>query len=370
MSYDIVPYRAGLRPGVMALLRYLTDGDDAVRDAYFRWKHEENPFVAAPVAYLALHGGRVVGVRAFHGACWRSPETSDTQRLLCACDLVVEPAHRGQGLHQRIMDAALVALRNEGHRIVLNFSANPVTARASLRTGWRLVAPYAMWAVETGIARFAYRAAARLAGCPGLWRFTDAPRRLMLRRDFSAIDDRWRKRGDGGGAVLALEPRPEVMASLAARMPAAGTSHVRDPAYYRWRFRNPTSEYRFAFWNDRSPTAFAVLQRPRYGHGNDIAMVDYAATDAGDLLAMIGEIVDAGGFDRMSLWTACLPQRVVDGLGALGFAPRDMSRGDRGFRHGFLAIELADGAVRSAAGSPAVALPTTWDLRMVDSDAY
>jgi GNAT superfamily N-acetyltransferase len=367
-GYKVVRYHAGLRPGVVALLRHLTPGDDRLRDAYFRWKHEENPFVAAPVAYVALQEDRVVGLRGFQGARWRLPGARESRLLLCACDLVVDPAHRGQRLHQRIMDVALGALRDEGHRTVLSFSANPITYRSSLQQGWRLVAPYATWAIETRRARAAGGATARMHRWPGVWRFAGSPSRIVLRRGFTTMEERWRRRA--GVAEFTGELRADDMAALTAATQAGATAQARDPAYYRWRFRNPASEYRFAYWRGRSPTAFVALQRPRQPYGADISIVDYAAPDAGALLAVIGEIAGVGGFDRLSLWTVGLPQAVTERLGALGFAPRDMSRGDPAYVPGLLTIQLD----RHGAASPAAPVPDdappSWDLRMIDSDNY
>ena len=155
------------------------------------------------------------------------------------------------------------------------------------------------------------------------------------------------------------------MAALAATTPPSATAQLRDSAYYRWRFRNPLSEYRFLFWNDGAPSAFAVLQRSRYLYGADLYLVDYAAPDAEALSAMIGEIVDVGGFDRLSMWTNWLPSSTAAGLHAQGFAPRDMSRGSPGFQPGFLAIDLGN-----ASASASSSWPHSWDLRMIDSDAY
>ena len=266
------------------------------------------------------------------------------------------------------MDVALAALRDEGHRTVLSFSANPVTYRSSLQQGWRLFAPYATWAIETRRARAAGAVAARMNRWPGVWRFTGIPRRIVLRGGFGAMDERWRRHA--GGAAFTHEVRADDMAALAAATQTCATAQARDPAYYRWRFRNPASEYRFAYWGGRAPTAFVALQRPRQQYGADVSLVDYAAPDADTLLAMIGEIAGVGGFDRLSLWTVALPQAVTDRLGALGFAPRDMSRGDPAYRPGLLTIRL-DGHAGARSAAPASDdAPPSWDLRMIDSDNY
>ena len=149
MDYEIVRYHAGLRDGVLPLFREIIAGDDAARDAYFRWKHEENPFLHAPVVYVVLYGGHVVGVRGFLGARWRVPGSSESRLMLCTSELVVAPDHRRKGLYRRMMEVALADLCAEGHQAVLSLHANPITYPATLRMGGRAVAPYSMWASES-----------------------------------------------------------------------------------------------------------------------------------------------------------------------------------------------------------------------------
>jgi GNAT superfamily N-acetyltransferase len=365
MRYEIVRYHAGLRSGVVSLMRHLLVDDLARCDAYFRWKHEENPFVAAPVAYVALHEGRAVGLRAFQGARWQAKDETAPRTILCACDLVVEPAHRGAGLPREIMQIALDGLRADGNRIVLSFSASPVTYRGSLRHEWTLIAPYSMWCIDTAKLRAAERLSARMKDLPMLWRYPAAPLRFALHRGFDALDARWRRQAGGSSPVLAREPRPEMMAELAARAPSSGTRHVRDASYYRWRFRNPACEYRFVFRGGPSPSAFLVLGRSVLMPHADLCLVDYAAQDDEELAAMIAAVVAAGGYDRLSLWTATLSAGLIERLAAMGFAARDMSRGDPAYRPGMLVREFGE-----PEGSEARLAAGAWDLRMVNSDAY
>ena len=359
VSVRIVRYHRGLRVGVVALLRYLAPGDDAFRDAYFRWKHENNPFVREPIFYVALDGERVVGMRGFHGASWYL-DAGEPSMLLCACDLVVDPSYRGRGLNRSIMDAAFSGLHQEGHRTVLSFSANPITYAESLRIGWRLAIDYGMLAIETRRAQEVRRAASRLSKLPAVWRWKDLPGRVLLRRGFSDFDRRWRK----GHADLgfALEARPEAMARIAGATAPRGIRHVRDAIYYRWRFQNPASEYRFVYSPREAPNAFLVLQRPRFGAGADVSIVDHAAPDANTLIAMIDRVIDVGGFDCLSVWGASVPPAVAEALASRRFAARDMSRGDPRYQPGLLTYDLDGAALRDSRRS--------WDLRMIDSDYY
>ncbi len=113
MNYQIVPYRPELRDQVVSLQTHLVSPDVALNSAYFAWKHERNPYTAGPIAYLAMAEDKVVGMRAFLGANWRCGANATTHLWLCACDLVVDPAHRGPGLLRtrwRIWPAQVTAL--------------------------------------------------------------------------------------------------------------------------------------------------------------------------------------------------------------------------------------------------------------------
>ena len=150
-SYEIERYRPDLRPGVIAIQKHLVSPDPLLNDAYFKWKHEDQSLTCGPIAYVAL-AGSVAGMRAFQGARWRLGDAARTASWPCACDFVVDPAHRGQavppnhGIRPR-------GSGQQGFGPVLNWSANPITYGASLRSGWRLVGPYTMWARHTARAR-------------------------------------------------------------------------------------------------------------------------------------------------------------------------------------------------------------------------
>ena len=372
MSYEITRYRPELRSGVIGLQKHLISPDAALNDAYFTWKFEQNPYAREPIAYLALSNGKVAGMRAFHGARWRLGESGRTASWLCACNFVVDPLHRGQKLFRQIMDFALADLGAQGFGPTLNWSASPITYGASLRSGWRLVAPYARWARETSRARHAERLARRLRHWPLAWRFADLPVSLALRPGFDALDAAWSRSGRTATMTLASEPRPEAMAHLVDSISPPLIQHVRDADHYRWRLANPLCDYRFVFWNESGLEGFLVLQLARNGESADISIVDWEASRPDILEAMLSRVVEIGGYDRLSIWSATLPGRVIASLERLGLAPVDDTRGDPAYRRGPLVIGSGGTDIRETGPENAEIFSglARWDLRMLYSDFY
>ena len=372
MGYEITRYRPELRPGVIELQRHLVSADPALNDAYFRWKHEQNPYTDGPIVYVAVIDGRVAGMRAFLGARWRLADNDGTASWLCACDLVVDPAHRSQKLFKRIQDVALPDLAERGFGPVLNWSANPITYGASVRSGWRLVAPYLSWARQTPSIRRARALPARMRRWPIAWRYVDVPARLTLRPGFAAMDAAWSRARHDPALAFEHEPRPDSMAALAQRSQARLAGHERDATYFRWRFDNPLSDYRYVFWNEPGLEGFLILQLRPLGDAADIGIVDWEASRPELFEAMLAPIAATGGYDSLSVWSATLPEAIRATLRQLHFEPLDTSRGDPAYRPGPLAIGAAGSDIGAIdpAHAPYFRDLSRWDLRMVYSDFY
>ena len=366
MGYEVVRYRRELRPGVIALLEHLGSSDAALNDAWFRWKHEENPYTPEPVAYVVLCDGEPVAMRAFHGARWRLNEEGATQSWPCACDLVVAPSHRGAKLSWRIMDFALADLRARGTSAVLSWSANPITYTMSRRMGWQLAAPYLPWKRQTARARRWRALGDRMRRWPLAWRAASVPGSIALRRQFRAMDAAW-QRASTPFVTLGREPRPDAMGALACRTSAALMGHERDAAYYRWRFGNPMSDYRFLYFDESDLEAFIVLHRARGGRAADFSIVDWEASRPELLETMLSALVEAGGYDTLSIWSSTLSTAIRSAFERHGFAAFDDTRGDPDYRPGLLAIGCAGSTPEPLAPWSSAA---HWNLRMVYSDYY
>jgi len=372
VGYEIVPYRPALRPGIVGLYRHLIGCDDARNDSYFRWKHEENPYTAEPLVYAALIGGEVAGIRGFQGARWQIGESDVTADWLAACDLVIHPRHRGRKLFDQIMSFALADLARRGYELTLSWSANPITRALQLRSGWQLVGDYATWQVRTLRASRIYNWSRRLRHLPLVWRATPPLLSAVLPPSYDRLDAAWAKCPDPN-LQLAREPLPDAMSELAQGARSARIRHVRTPRFYRWRYRNPLSDYRFMYWREARVEGFMVLSLWRDGNGADIRILDWEASRPEILHAMLRRLAALGGCDTLSIWTATLGPECRKVLLDLGFEARDESRGDAASFHPGLMVIGADSAT---VGGPGLHRDHVfqnldrWDLRMAHSDAY
>ncbi|MCL4747050.1 MAG: GNAT family N-acetyltransferase [Burkholderiaceae bacterium] len=378
-AYEFRPYEPSDREQVIALQQHLWGADAQRNAAYFAWKYEENPYAKDIAIHLALHDGEVVAMRGMMGAIWHPGAERPPLPVLCACDLVSSPEHRGRNLVRPLMNCAIDDLRRRGHDRLFSFSASPFTFLSSIRSGWRLVAPYRPLRWQTRRSANAARMRARMAGRPLLWRYAD--RRIpLLDRDpahcFSRLESRLSQRGAHTGIDIEVErtPRPEVMAAIARRN-AGGhdrVRHLRDESYARWRYRNPQSDYCFVFAGAGTPAGYMVLRTARAGRAADAAIVDWEADEPGVLRKMLEAVQRSGAFDSITLWSATLAPAMIAMMAGLGFGEIDATRNIKGFTPGLLVRTLRDAGddPLEAALAQACGDAGRWDLRMIYSDQY
>ena len=139
--YEIVPYRPELVSEVSRLQQHLWRGGARGNRAYLEWKYTRNPYMPRPLVYLALHEGRVVGMRGMYGSCWEAGPAALRQVVPCADDLVIHPAHRNRGLIGQIMRAVLADAEDRGYPVAVSLSAGATTIASSLADGWRAAGP-------------------------------------------------------------------------------------------------------------------------------------------------------------------------------------------------------------------------------------
>ena len=365
--YEVVPYSPGFRPQVVDLQRHLWAGGTVRNAAYLAWKYEQNPYFPDPLIYLALHRGKVVGMRGVFGSCW---EAGPSRSIIpCADDFVLAPGHRQRGLVGHIMTAALTDLAARGHGVAFSLSASPITLAGSLASGWRSVG--SVREVSRNGRGLSWL---RLQGGRGAswlsrrgWRLT--PRRWF--DPFRRFDRRASSAVPGSTVPVAHAPQPEAMADLVARQPYDGAiRHVRDARYFGWRFGNPLHEYRFLLAGTDRLEGYLVLQAYRLLRGRGVNIVDWEASDLEVRRALLRAAIDWGGFGRLSTWTMSLSSETRAFLQASGFVP---AARDRLLRQGpaLLVRALDSPAVRGEPmlGARRLMEAAAWDVRMLYSMA-
>ena len=372
-AYEVVRYRSDLRHEVGALQRHLWGGDEAANIAYLEWKYERNPYVSTPMVYLAVHDGRVVGMRGLYGSCWEIGPRAERFLIPCADDFVIAPEHRNHGVFGLIMSAVRGDLAAQGQRIAFSLSAGPTTLAGSLAGGWR--SPSSVREVERRSAATSRwrELARRMRRLPIVWRWADMVperRRRSGAAQFRRLDGRARRAPDGGRVWLSRTPDVDAMAELVGRLGHDGRARqVRDARYLSWRFANPQHEYRFHYAGRAALDGYLVLQAYRRQNRPGVNIVDWEAATPASRAALLRAAVAWGGDADLSAWTISLPEAARALLAEAGFAPaqrgRLMREGPR------LLVWVIDGR---AGGEPVLAERrlldvSSWDMRMLYSMA-
>ncbi|MGH7960328.1 MAG: GNAT family N-acetyltransferase [Candidatus Binatia bacterium] len=345
-EYEIVKYTPELRSQVLELQTHLWNPDVAVNAAYLEWKYERNLHPQASYIPLALHRGRVVGMWGLYSVQWQSGYPCHTWLGLGSGDMVIAPAHRGQGLFTQMVHAALRDLADQHYPYMFSLSASPVTHPMGVAIGWRSLGPLPMM----------QRKGNRLSPA--------SPFRLL---------DRYRVRRRQAQVSLEYRPRPQAMAEVVECIGHDGRiRQVRDQRYFAWRFHNPLSSYRFLFWQDTRVEGYLVLQAKRYKDQAQVNIVDWEATNAQVRADLLRAAVRWGNCAALSIWAATFSQEVQTLLQESGFRPVAEAPGITHSRPTLLVRAVRDEIPESEwhlAGRRVLHL-ADWDLRMLDSDSY
>lgn len=109
---------------------------DDPNEAFFRWKHLDNPFGRSGI-WLAVDDDAIVGVRAFMR--WQlAAADRPTLTMVRAVDTATAPSHQGRGIFTRLTTAAADELTELGVDAVFN-TPNDKSRPGYLKMGWTQV---------------------------------------------------------------------------------------------------------------------------------------------------------------------------------------------------------------------------------------
>ena len=300
------------------------------------------------------------------GTSWEIDPSEEPTVLPCTTDLGLDPDHRSAGLFEELSTTAVEHCAAHGYSHVINLSASPENHVSSIvRLGWRRASGYE-------VLRRAPDAANPSQGPPPLWRRIRSARtklRKALRGGYAAPFRQLDAARPEPRTPITVhgEPPTSDMVDLVARIgPSGRLRHVRDPEYVNWRYRNPLSTYRFLTWGTSPIDGYLVLRAPR--DGPRVRIVDLEAVDAEVSCRLVDHALDGGRFATVDTWGVSWPADVVAYLRQRGFSPP----GRPAPRHVGVIIrptgEVTDDAAWGLKGRSLLD-PSSWDLRMIYSDA-
>jgi GNAT superfamily N-acetyltransferase len=359
MDYRYSSWDPRYRRQLVDLFGRVFGGEPVQNEAYFRWKYEQNPYLPEPLFAIALEGERVVGMRGFYGGSWTAGSGTAPLVVPAGADTAVDPDHRGRWIFEGMMEHAIGELRARGFEYAFNFSANRSVQVLSQRAGWRKLLRYDAWQLRpepSALRVWSDRAARKLRRRVG----RAAPELARLDRRFASPRQ---------GVSVASQPRPVEMAALVADTRAGRLGHLRDDAFYGWRFRDPGSDYRFLFLErgGNLDGFFALEQRRR---GGWINILDWAVRDAEATRRLLEATLVSGA--EVQIWSATLPAAFLEELRAAGFALGAAGAPGRPANPQGPFITATDD--RPSEDWAIEGLPLLdadrWDLRMAYSDAH
>jgi GNAT superfamily N-acetyltransferase len=370
-SYHFVRYRDEHKQLVSALQQHLWSPDVRLNADYLDWKYHRNPYIREPLIYMAFSGDRLVGMRGASGTRWEVGESQVQFVLPYADDLVVDPAHRVQGLHRRMMEFGLDDLARRGFPYVINLSASKVTALGSLRMKWRRAGGVQPVQRRVPSAKVLDRLADQMRRWHLLWRWADdvatvqgpSGERLFHRLDkclATASNPR-----QGRSLFISSLPLAREMADLVARLPVDGRiRHVRDETYFNWRFSNPMRSYRFIYVGSEGIEGYLVLHRSLGYVSDRVRIVDLEAENDRTREELLEAVVNCGAFPNLRAWAAAMPRPAAAALHRHGFEQVDGE-----YEKSILVRSLVEDELKepwSLGGRP-IDEALSWDLRMIYS---
>lgn len=121
-------------PNIVSLLKMsLGEGLMPKSEAYWRWKHNDNPFGRSPVL-VAEESGQLIGVRAFMR--WEWTDGEKVYKAVRAVDTATHPAHQGKGIFKKLTLQLVEECRQEGVHFIYN-TPNAQSRPGYLKMDWK-----------------------------------------------------------------------------------------------------------------------------------------------------------------------------------------------------------------------------------------
>lgn len=377
---DIVPYEPGLAEKIARLHAIISTPSPQINAAYLDWKYDQNPYLRERHFFVALRGDEVVAMRGFYGTQWEGGGAVHT--VPCGGDFIIAPEYRHIGLFSAMARFAEQELTRAGFPLVFSLSAIPVTRLGLLALGWEAVAKLGELYRESS-ASMALRSAKEslkttIGEIEGLRRIRRAvgqangralgQRRLNLASAFVRFD---KAAGETSSSVIVVETtaRAREMALLISSLPYDGRLRQRrDTVYFKWRYGNPLSDYRFLYAGEKALEGYLVLGAARYGRRRQVSIVDWEGSTKEVKRQLLERVITLGDFSVIGSCMFGLDTEKRQILSELGFREAAGGGGDRAGMS--ILAKVLGGAPQEPwhFGRRLVTNPTGWDFRLIYSD--
>lgn len=359
MSYRVTEYSPRFKDQIAALRCRVFGGTQAFAVKYFTWKYEQNPYLKEqPLFYIALHEGNVVGMLGAYGSQWRAGRSQKSWIIPCSAEFAVDPDHQRHGLGQQLSAYKSEDTARKGYKYSMHLSANRSSLRLQPKLQFERVATYHSFqrGIERTLLARGRRKLKRLIGS----RQIETPFRNF---------DIWAAQSSGS-IIGALEPRISEMSDLVSRYCSeSATRHARDTCFYRWRFADPSSVYRFIFYvQGGSMAGFFVLHQSTSGGRTTI--VDWETSTQVAWSKLLHAVAESNA-QNLVITSTAFSEGQTQTLLRMGFESVHVLNTATNPAPGIFLWELANNSTVNGdldfRGSPS---SSKLDVRMICSDAF
>jgi GNAT superfamily N-acetyltransferase len=372
MSYRIVKYDPVYNDQICELEKDLWSRDYRINESYLRWKYLESPYSYPPKLYLALDDEKPIGVRGFYE--WPFGRNGDSFPALCSADLVIHPEYRSKGLYPELMNFIMSDLHDQGYTYLLSFSAGPTALINSLALGWKVIGR--MKSIHT---QFYMRPLTKKLMDPVT--VNKLIKRVVttkiLRRSMNPpkIREELRKSTNNLPANIkfSYEPKPREMTRLLSELDTNDKiALVRDEKYFKWRYRNPLSDYFFLYWQDCELRGYLVAQTPLFmpgsmGNFNVLELEGENPEIKQELMKALLSLLD---YRSTTVWSGMLDENVRQYLMASGFKERGPAKSVAEFGETVLISTTGKDNDKIEFRGIDLLDIDNWDFKMTYSDFY
>lgn len=240
----------GDRDAVVALCRDTLgwkDGDP--NEAFFAWKHDDNPFGRSPAWLSETSDGRLAGLRVFLRWQFLNPDGA-TISAVRAVDTATHPDFQGRGIFTSLTMGAIPDLRDDGIDNIFN-TPNDKSRPGYLKMGWSQVGR-----VPVGV---------RVASPSALPRVARSRTAAEMWSEESSV---------GVPAVEVLADSDGIDRLLSSCPLPSGITTNRTSEYLAWRYRFEPLRYRAVLLGDRVDQGMLIVRFRRRGESLECAVCE------------------------------------------------------------------------------------------------
>jgi hypothetical protein len=381
-NYEILKYRPEFKYEVADIEKYLWGSNIELNVKYLEWKYEQNPYKLYHSLYLSLYDGKVVGATGYSWGMWQIGKPPLNLLVPCNADASIDPDHRRRGLLTKMNKLSLEDFKKSDLEYSYTLSANPNSTAANLKLGWfsrgnieigyRLPIPEQMVNDSNLISRYSKKIVNRLqTGFRANSLSTEQEADPLI-----LVDTKYRKNEGKYDKYIfiAMSPKSDEMTALVDLIGYDGRlRHIRDQQFFDWRFKNPSSRYRFLFLaRDSNLDGYLILRASTDLSRKAITIVDLEAVDHQTRNELLKAAVDLCRNSLLIIWTDSLSPESRSALEQLGFTFSTESSDDMPTHPNILIYAIRQGSTNTPFVFSGLNLldRKNWDLRAIYSDSY